>query len=444
MSQHMEAIEHYRHEFARHETALTGHGLPWLRDLRRGALDHFVSSGFPGQRLEAWKYTSVRPIARRDFSLSSAAPRRFDSGHALKWAFSGMPCYRLVFVNGFFCGDMSDVPASLNVRHLSGALVQDERSVKRSMLARDVEKRCAFEALNTAFMQDGAFIRVEKGKTIDRPIHLLFLSDDQEQTTMAHVRNLILAEPGSRATIIESYAGSDSATRFTSAVTDIETKENALIEHYRLQEEGLKSFHIGFVRVRQAGNSSYLSHAISLGAALARTDIHVEFTAPDASCELNGLYMAGGRQHSDQHTLIDHAVPSCSSREFYRGIVDDHGRAVFNGKLVVHDGAEKTDASQTNHNLLLSTDAEVDTKPELEIYADDVRCAHGATIGQLDEESVFYLRSRGIGEDLARNILTFAFADDVIRRMRLEPVRAGLEKNIIGRMPGGPEIRGML
>jgi Fe-S cluster assembly protein SufD len=444
MSDPVQAAERYREEFAERGESLPGHGLPWLRDLRRRALDRFVSTGFPGPRLEAWKYTSVRPIVRREFSLS-AETVHVDPDRVAGCLFPDMPCYLLVFVNGFFCDEMSEIPASLDIQPLSRVLSGDAETIRPYMADGNGDEAAAFEALNTAFMQDGAFIRIERDASLDRPVHLLFLSDDgQERPSMTHIRNFIIAEPGSRATIIESYAGDESVTRFMTAVTDVMVEENAGIEHYRLQEEGLKSFHIGAIRVRQAGDSSYLSHNISLGAALARTDIRAEFTAGGADCSLNGLYVVGGRQHSDQHTRIDHAVPACTSREFYRGVVDGQGHAVFNGKLVVHDGAEKTDASQTNHNLLLSADAEVDTKPELEIYADDVRCTHGATIGQLDDESVFYLRSRGIGEELARSILTFAFADDVIRRMPLEPVRARLENIIIGRMPGGPEIREML
>ena len=254
-------------------------------------------------------------------------------------------------------------------------------------------------------------------------------------------RNVLAAEEGARATVVEHYTGPAGSAYFTNAVTQITTGADATIEHYKLQQEGLQAFHVGGIHATQARASRFASHSLSLGAALARNDISTTFDAQGCEATLNGLYLAGGRQHVDHHTRMDHVKPRGTSREYYRGVLDGAARGVFNGKVTVHEGAQQTDAHQANHNLLLSKDAEVDTKPQLEIYADDVKCTHGATVGQLDDAALFYLRSRGVNEALARSLLVYAFAHDVIDRIRVAPLRAHLEQVLLARLPQGERIK---
>ena len=276
---------------------------------------------------------------------------------------------------------------------------------------------------------------------MDKPLSLVFVAAKQAQSAAIHTRNLIVMGKQSQATIIEHYLGLDDARYLSNTVTEVITNDSARLTHYKLQQESLQGFHVGYLSARQERDSRIESHSISLGGDIVRNDIDVELSAPGAHLSLNGLYMAGGNQHIDNHTLVHHAKPHTGSEENYRGVLNDRARGVFNGKVVVHKQAQKTVAQQANANLLLSDDAEIDTKPELEIYADDVKCSHGATIGRLDESMLFYLRARAIEEDTARSLLTFAFADEVIKRIRLAPIRARLEHMVLGKLPDAGLIR---
>jgi Fe-S cluster assembly protein SufD len=298
--------------------------------------------------------------------------------------------------------------------------------------------------MNTAFMRDGACIRLEQGTVLDRPVHLLFVASGTPDALTA-VRNVVVAEAQSRATIVESWASLNGASRLTSAITEIILADNAAVEHYKLGQEGESGYHMAGIYVRQGSDSRFSSHNCSLGGRLVRNDIQVALDGSGAECTLNGLYVTRGRQHIDNHTRIDHNRPQASSREWYKGVLDDRSRAVFDGRIVVHRDAQQTVAEQGNHNLLLSKNAEVDAKPQLEIYADDVQCAHGCTVGQLDETALFYLRTRGIEETVARHLLVYAFAVDVLERMRIRSVRRLLERHLTGRLmhntgaPGGTD-----
>jgi Fe-S cluster assembly protein SufD len=298
-----------------------------------------------------------------------------------------------------------------------------------------------FVALNTAFLQDGAFVSIPRGKAVERPIHLLFVSthDRRGTATVSHPRNLILAGDDSQAMVIESYIGLNNALYFTNAVTEIVAGENAVVAHYKLQRESEEAFHISTVQASLSHNSNFSSHSIDLGGALVRNDVNAVLDGKGIECTLDGLYMVAGRQHVDNHTRIDHVKPHCSSRELYKGVLGGRSKGVFNGKIYVHKDAQKTDAKQTNKNLLLSEDAVINTKPQLEIYADDVKCTHGTTIGQLDQEAIFYLRSRGIDLEAARGLLTYAFASEMIGRIKVEPVRAQLETLLLTRLPEGSQ-----
>jgi Fe-S cluster assembly protein SufD len=301
--------------------------------------------------------------------------------------------------------------------------------------------KSGFSSLNTAFMQDGAVIIVPDNMTVEIPIHIIYLTDDQAGASASGPRNLIVLGKNARATVIETYSGPDDTEYFTNSVTEVSLEAGAALDHYKLQQEGQKGFHIGSLEVWQQRDSRFYSHSISLGGKLARNDINVKLQGPGAQVILNGLYLAGGTQHIDNHTRIDHLSPHTSSKENYRGVLSGRARGVFNGKVIVHKDAQKTDAHQSNANLLLSSEAEVDTKPELEIYADDVKCSHGATVGQLDENMLFYLQSRAIPEDLAHSLLTFAFAEDVISRIQLAPVRRRLEQHVVGQLPDADRIK---
>ena len=290
-----------------------------------------------------------------------------------------------------------------------------------------------------AFMTDGVVIELSRNAVVDLPIHLLYLASQPE--TSVHYRNLIVADENAQATVVEHYAGSEGASYLTNAVTTIIGGANSNVQHYKLQQESVKAFHVAGIHATQARDSRFTSHSIALGGAIARNDITSRLAAEGAECTLNGLYMVGGRQLVDHHTRIDHAKPRGTSREFYRGVLDGAARGIFNGKVVVHPDAQHTDAEQSNHNLLLSKAAEVDTKPQLEIFADDVRCNHGATVGQLDDNMMFYLRSRGIEADVAKALLIYAFAHDIIGRIGLDPLKRRIERHLISMLPDGERIK---
>jgi Fe-S cluster assembly protein SufD len=297
----------------------------------------------------------------------------------------------------------------------------------------------ALVALNTALMEDGVFVRIPKGAVIEKPVHLVFIATGGGDPTVSYPRNLILMEESSQARIIESYIGFDAGVYFTNAVTEIAVGDNAVLDHTKIERESRKAFHIGALQVRQGRSSSFFSHVVLTGGALVRNEIGSVFGGEGGECTLDGLYVAGGDQHVDNRTRIDHVQPHCSSRELYKGILGGAARGIFNGKIIVHKDAAKTDARQTNNNLLLSKEASVDTKPQLEIYNNDVKCNHGSTIGQIDPQALFYLRSRGLEEADAQRLLTFAFASEVIGRVKVERLRLQLEEWLLERFQGRRE-----
>jgi Fe-S cluster assembly protein SufD len=290
-------------------------------------------------------------------------------------------------------------------------------------------------------MQDGAYVYVPRGGVVEVPIHLVFISLPQGEATVSHPRNLLVLGDNAQASIIESYIGLGHDVYLTNAVTEVILGQNARAEHCKLQRESSSAFHIATLQVEQARSSSFVSHVMALGGALARHDINVVLNGEGAENTLNGLFMATDQQHIDNQTRIDHVMPHCTSREFYKGILAGKGRGVFNGKIVVHKDAQQTDARQTNKNLLLSQDASVDTKPQLEIFNNDVKCAHGSTIGRLDENSLFYLRTRGLGEEDARSLLTYAFASELVNRISLEPLRTKLNDLVLNWLPHSQRVK---
>ncbi|MFL5470417.1 MAG: Fe-S cluster assembly protein SufD [Gemmatimonadaceae bacterium] len=447
------SIDVYREDFAR-QTA----GPSWLQDLRRKGIARFEALGYPTTKNEDWHFTSVAPIAERPFrlaSLSSVAEiitddrressrRKGDLANALglrpsdleHFGFGQADWHRLVFINGVFDESLSsfeEIDAGVRVGSLANAIRSGDAVVERHLAKIAQFEQHAFTALNTAFIADGAVIELANDAVADQPIHLLFISGGEG---VSHPRNLIVAGRHSRAAVIESYVSLRDSTYFTNAVTEIAAGEGAHIDHYKLQRESESAFHVGTVQVREERNSQLHSFSFAVGGALARTNVYTSLDGDAATCTLNGLYLTDGTQHIDNQTSIEHIAPNCPSHETYKGVLDGRSHGVFNGKVYVHPEAQKTDGKQSNNNLLLSPSARVDTKPQLEIFADDVKCTHGATVGRLDEMAMFYLNSRGIGREAARTLLTYAFAADVLETIELEPLRKELEKMVLVRFAG--------
>jgi Fe-S cluster assembly protein SufD len=433
-----EAIERIRADFNRAEASLPGHGAAWLEHARRGALEWFSGRGFPTAHDEDWKYTNAAAIERRPMPVVTV-PRRASAQQVQSLTFAELPCHLVVFCDGRFDPTFSSIavlPAGVRIRSLAEVIAQDGERLA-ALLAAEPEN--AFAALNLAFMTDGVVIELARGAVVERPIHLLYIAGQAE--TSVHYRNIIVAGENAQATVVEHYAGEHGSSYLTNTVTTIVGAANSSVEHYKLQQESVKAFHVAGIHATQASDSRFTSHSIALGGAIARNDITSRLAAEGAECTLSGFYMVGGRQLVDHHTRIDHAKPRGTSREFYRGVLDGAARGIFNGKVVVHPDAQHTDAEQSNHNLLLSKAAEVDTKPQLEIYADDVKCSHGATVGQLDDNMLFYLRSRGIEPEVAKALLIYAFAHDIIGRIRLDPLKRHIERHLISMLPEGERIK---
>ena len=416
----------------------------WLDESRHSALKLFKESGFPNSKLENWKYTDVRPIKKKSFSNMPVLTTSVGTEEINAVRFNGLDCIEVVFINGLFSKEHSTLVAlekGLVVENMLDALAKDKDLLAKHLTKYADDKASPFTALNTAFIQNGTFINVVPNTVIEKPINILYLSKESNSALATHPRNLIVMGENSEATVIESYIGLDDANYFTNAVTEVALSPSAILKHYKIQQESLNAYHIGNLNIRQDKDSKLESHSISLGGALVRNDIHGQLAAEGAEIIMNGLYMTGDKQHVDNHTRIDHLKPRTLSTENYRGVLNGKSRAVFNGKVIVHKGAQKIEAHQNNANLLLSDDAEIDTKPELEIYADDVKCTHGATVGQLDQNMLFYLRSRAIDEETARSLLTYAFADELISNISFAPIRNRLEHLVIGQLPDTTLIR---
>lgn len=437
------AVAHYLDQYAR----LPQSAPVWLNGIRAAAIDQFRRTGFPSLRQEDWKYTDVRPIIKRNFlsvaaGADAARPELLDGYTMQAW-----DCHELVFVNGS-CRSaythIRDLEQGVILRSLAEVLRHDATGIQPYFEQVHAKSQSAFDNLNSAFLAEGAYLYVPDGVCIEKPIHLLFLAEQRPEPLVGHFRNLLVLGKQARATVIETYAGADSAEYLTNTITEYTGAASAHLRHYKLQQESLRGFHVGSLRATLGRDSELVSHSLSLGGALVRNNIHAELTETGAAATLNGLYIAGGKQHVDNHTCVEHRVPHTTSAGFYRGVLDGNARGVFNGRVVVHAQAQKTDAQLSNANLLLSSQAEIDTKPELEIYADDVKCSHGTTVGQLDENMLFYLRSRAIDEKTARSLLTFAFAEDVINRIDFKPVRERLELSVAGKLPDTELIRNFM
>lgn len=416
----------------------------WVFPLRKAAMSRFAEIGFPTLHDEDWRFTNVAPIAQLPFKpVVGGVQTGVSSALLASQSFGQLKASRLVFVNGHFAQEFSTVlpqPDGVKIGSVA-AFLQSEPALLEKHLGRHAKPDDnAFTALNTAFFQDGAFIYVPAGKIVADPVHLLFISTSKEAGATTHPRNLIIAEKSSQLTVIESYVGVTDAAYFTNAVEEFVIGENAVVEHCKFQDENATAFHIAAIHAHLGRNCNFIAHSIATGAKLSRNNIRTSLADEGVECILNGLYLTRDEQLADHHMVVDHAKPHCNSHEYYNGILDGHSKGVFHGRILVRPDAQKTDAKQTNKNLLLSETATIDTKPQLEIYADDVKCTHGATVGQLNDESIFYLRARGIGEETARRMLIHAFAGEIIDRIRYAPAREEMDKVIWDRLEQNPLI----
>jgi Fe-S cluster assembly protein SufD len=431
MSNTSELRNWYLASFKDFENRLNGEKSQPVHKLRRAAIDMFASLEFPDLHQEEWRFTDISPILGHTFIPAS---RRDDyvpsSGDISRFLFGGMRAHTIVFVNGFYSAALSStlaLPKGTVIGSLADAMKSDDGKISSHISKQLAPGADAFTALNTAFTLDGAYINVPDGAVVDDPVHILFLSTGAEKF-ISQPRNLVITGSNSQVRYIEHYASMRDGARFTNTVTEIEAGRGAVVDAVKLQEEHTDAYHISTTVASVDSDASYLSHAVSNGAGIYRHNINVRLAGEGANTVLDGLYLSLGEQLSDTHSLIDHAAPNCTSGEHYKGILDGKSRAVFSGKIMVRKGAQKTNSYQENRNILLSNEARVDTKPQLEIFADDVKCSHGATVGQLSKESMFYLRSRGIGEETAKQILIYAFANDVLKNIKQDAVRGELEQ----------------
>ncbi len=415
-------------------------GTPRVMAMRDVAVERFVQLGFPTTHDENWKYTNLAPFLRTGFEPAGRVASEHIAARLAAAPFADLGCPRLVFVNGYLALDLSRFPEkstgitvrSLNDAEALGTVAEFDRN--------------AMVALNTAFWADGAYIEIANGAVVEAPLHLVFVAAAEGSPSAAYPRTVIAAGRNSQAQIVETFVSAGDGEVFTNAVTELVAGEGAVLDHYKIQAENERTLHFGMLGVRQGANSQFASHNIAFGSALARNEIAAVLEGEGADSNLNGLYVTTGRQHIDNYTTLDHAQPHTTSHELYKGILDGKSQGVFHGRIIVRPEAQKTDAIQRNKNLLLSEAAVINTKPQLEIYADDVKCTHGATVGQVDQDAVFYLRSRGIGLEQARALLTYAFTADVIARIKIEPIRTSLGDALFRRLAGegagnhGPDL----
>jgi Fe-S cluster assembly protein SufD len=405
----------------------------WLRDLREGGIARFHTLGFPNMKQEAWRFTSVAPIAQGSFELAKP-PARVPTLDEIRPFLLLEAGYRLVFVDGFFQRSLS-TPFFDDVQSLAHVVTHRPDLVRQYLGKYAATQDRPFSALNTAFVSDGAFVHVPAKADIPEPIQLLFLATGKTPVVI-HPRNLVVIEREARASVVETYAslGGLQGSYWTNSVTEVVVEGGARVDYHRVQRESPKAYHVAATHTHQDRDSTVNLHTVAFGAALSRHDIGTVLAGPGGTLILNGLYLLAGEQHSDHHTTIDHAADHCASHEYFNGVLDDKSRGVFTGRIIVRPGAQKTDSKQTNNNLLLSTNAHADSQPQLEIYADDVKCTHGSTVGPLDPRALFYLKSRGIDEDEARRLLTYGFAAEILGRMEVAPLRAQLDAIVRGRL----------
>jgi Fe-S cluster assembly protein SufD len=432
----------YRQEFAGRAPGLAGAGLPWLAAQRRAAIEQFASRGFPTRKEEDWKYTDVAPLALRYFRPASAAAP-VDAAALAPFQFDA---WQLVFVDGRFAPELSrleGLPGGVRLTSLAARLRESPDALE-GWLGRHVgAARHGFAALNLAFAEDGAVIEIRRGVELEKPIQLLSVLTGG-QDSVQHLRHLILVEENARAAVIESFVALSPVASFSTGVTEIDLATGSELTHYRLVQNGADASQIDTTHVQQGRDSRYAAHAVTLGGRLLRHELDCALAGEGAECRFNGLALARGQAQVDTHTRFDHLAPHTTSREWVKGVFDDESRGVFSGRVVVHPNAQRSDAEQSNRNLLLSPRAEADSRPQLEIYANDVKCAHGAATGSLDPDQLFYLRSRGLEMAHARQLLVYAFAVDALARLPYATLRRRLAGALGARLLPGASLEELI
>jgi Fe-S cluster assembly protein SufD len=419
-------LGNYLAAFSNFGSRAPGRNLPWLQKMRENAFARFCEMGFPTTRMEDWRFTNVSAIARTEFEVAHNGSGLVSSAQIASHRMKDVAC-RLVFVNGRFAPELSScesLPDGLFVSSLAKQIAEAPEAIEPYFGRYLNIERDAFCALNSAFLEDGAYVHVLRGAIIEAPVHLMFVSAGNGRATMNLPRNLVVAEEGSQLAVVEDCVSFDGGVALSNAATEVVAGDNAVVSHYRIERESLQGFHISTLRIQQGRGANVASHSLLIGGALVRNNVHAVLAGEGGECLINGLFVGNGSQHLDNYMLVEHASPHCGSRQFYNGILDNQSHGVFHGRIVVHRDAQKTDAKQTNRNLLLSDAAQIDTKPQLEIFADDVKCTHGATIGQIEDQALFYLRTRGIDELSARQLLLLAFASECTDRMKESVPRA--------------------
>jgi len=407
---------------------LSGDGKRVIENIRGSGREEFIKKGLPTTKVESWKYTDITPLTKMSFSFTSDAPHQIDNSGIKKLLPEKLSECTLVFVNGNFDNDLSDLPETkgIYIDNIKNIIESGNHSVLECISSPD-EETDPFTNLNRANLNDGAVIRIGENYDPGFPIHLIYLSANPGSTGMSHPVNLIIAEAGSTISLIEEYTGDPDHTYFTNAVTEIHVRDNASVTHYKIQTESMKSTHIGTLKVRQGKDTEFASYTATFGGSLTRNNIKATMDGSGSSSNIEGLYFLKGDQHTDNHTEVFHNFPSCSSIENFNGVLDEESHAVFDGKIYVAEGAVQTDSEQISRSLLLSESASVDSKPALEIYADDVKCSHSASVGQLDADSLYYLRSRGLSETESMKILTSGFLKEILNRFKNESVSEKIE-----------------
>ena len=438
-------LQHYLDLAERFQAERAASAPGWLRAFRQEGIAQLARQGFPTSKDEDWKYTQVAPLAAHAFTPVHTVHEADVQAALARLALPGA-APRLVFVDGRFARELSSLdggPSGLTVRSLREALLEDGAALEPLVGQQARAQVHPFTALNAALLEEGALLKLAPGTVCTEPVQLLFLTLGRGEgaPVLASPRVVVVAERGSELTLVESFGAVSPRASFTNAVTEVALGSGARLTHLKLQAESEASFHIGSLHVEQGRDSRLASHLFALGGVLARNEVHVTFAAEGGECTLHGLYVGHGSQHLDHHTRMDHAHPRCISRELYKGVLDDHARGTFHGKVLVRPDAQQTDSRQSNRNLLLSETAMADSRPQLEILADDVKCAHGATVGRLDEQALFYLRTRGIPKAEAERLLTHAFASEVVGAVPVAALRDQVEALLAHKLPGAREVR---
>ncbi len=438
MSQQSSTVDGFVSDFEAVNNSLAGNGVSWLNSLRRSGIEQFEGLGLPGPKVESWKYTRLRSLEDTSFRPADAADGAASVDHVPAVLPSGSDHPRIVFVNGFMRADLSrldGIPDGVSVESLGDAVARDPEWVGAHLGRVGRLEGQPLMALNTAMMNSGTVIHVRRGVVVEQPIEMIFVAGLTDGPVAYYPRNLIVMDEASQATLVNLHAGLGVGAYFANAVTEVEVGDGAILRHYRVQSENMEATHLGSLHVRIGRDATYDGFGLHIGGRLSRTEVFARLEGEGGHCALNGAYLMKGSEHCDNTTVIEHTVPHTTCREVFKGILDDESRGVFQGKIVVHKDAQGTDGHQLSNALLLSDKAEMDAKPELEIYADDVKCSHGATTGQLDETSLFYLRSRGIPEALARNLLIQSFLAGALDEIKDEAVRDAMMNKVVHWLP---------